>query len=160
MTILTLACGKVGTIAVDTAKLGAPDFEAYSPIIQHLVRGRLTTVLLDCHAGITVKELGEEKAKALSTAAVNKKIESLYNGEIREFGGGGRTADPVESEIWDLVEPSERGKMKAQYGVQKNWPKGKLDANVQATIDRNRDGLTKLAKKRIAEREKAMASFE
>jgi hypothetical protein len=117
--------------------------------------GRLTTVLLDCHAGISIKELGAEKAKALSTEAVNKKIASLYAGEIREFGGGGgRTTDPVESRMWEIVEVSCKVGMRDQYGATKNWPKGELNRRVEATIEKNRDGLTKLAKKQLMEASK------
>ena len=96
---------------------------------------------------------------AIATEAVNKKIESLYAGEIREFGGGGgRTTDPVESQMWDIVEASCKNGMKQQYGVVKNWPKGELTRRIEATIGKNRDGLMKLAKKQLAENEKTMAA--
>ena len=161
MSTLSLPCGKVGTVTFDTSKIGVPDIDALPPMVKYLVVGRLTTILLDCHAGITVKELGEAKAKAEALAAVEKKRESLYNGEIREFGGGGgRTSDPVEARVWDIVEPSEKANMKAKYGSVKNWPKGELNRNIEATIANNREGLTKLAKKQIAEAAKALASIE
>src|SRR6516225_7298028 len=118
MSVLSLPCGKVGTVEFNTAKIGVPDIDQLPPIVKYLVMGRLTTVLLDCHAGISIKELGAEKAKALSTEAVNKKIASLYAGEIREFGGGGgRTTDPVESRMWEIVEVSCKVGMRDQYGA-------------------------------------------
>ena len=160
MSVLSLPCGKVGTVNFDTSKIGVPDIDQLPPIVKYLVVGRLTTVLLDCHAGISIKELGPEKAKALSTEAVNKKIESLYAGEIREFGGGGgRTTDPIESQMWDIVESSVKNGMKQQYGATKNWPKGEVNRRVEATIAKNRDGLLKLAKKQLAENEKMAAAL-
>ena len=150
MTILSLPCGKVGTVAFDVSKI-EPKWDDLSPITKHLIAGRLTTVLLDCHAGLTVKEMGEAEAKAASEAAVEKKIASLYAGEIREFGGGGRTTDPIEVRMWDIVEQSARAGMKQQYGAVKNWPKGELNRRVEATIEKNREGLAKLAKKQLAE---------
>lgn len=150
MTTLNLSVGKGIIAPFDTAKIGIDEIGDLHPVHRYLIDKVLVSTLMDSHAGISVSDLGFEEAQKQSRAIVEKKVESLYNGEVR-VGGGGRTTDPVESRMWDIVEPSEKAKLKQKYGAVSKAPKGELDKNVQATIDKNRDSLYALAKKQIDE---------
>jgi hypothetical protein len=135
-THITLHVGKELVREFDVTKIGIKDFDALTPVHQYLLDKVLTTTIMDVHADVTVKELGFDAAAKQSAELVDKKIESLYNGEFR-VGGGGRVSDPVTNRLWDMFMDSEKAKMKAKYGVQKNWPKGELDRNIEKTIAAN-----------------------
>ena len=156
-TKVTLFVGKDIVREFDVTKIGIEDFDALSPVHQYLLDKVLTTSIMDVHADVTVKDLGFEEAAKQSAVLVDKKIASLYNGDFR-VGGGGRTSDPITSRVWDIVEPSEKAKMKAKYGVQKNWPKGELDKNIEKTIAANPQ-LRDVAKKQIDDAAAALAGI-
>lgn len=95
--------GKGITIDVDVDKL-TPGYDdtahlvAAQPVFEHVIRIGLRNILMDCHAGIPIDE-PDYQAKA--RAVVEKKLEAMYNGEVRVAGT--REGDPVRAEAMRLA---------------------------------------------------------
>lgn len=93
--------GKGITVDADLGKLGFPsnDFVAEGlPVAAHIVYIGLRNMLMDSHAGIPTDE-PDYQAKA--RAVVEKKLEAMYNGEVRVAGT--REGDPVRAEAMRLA---------------------------------------------------------
>lgn len=89
--------GKGITVDANLVNLGfGQDHE--SPVAQHIIYIGLRNILMDCHAGIPTDE-PDYQAKA--RAVVEKKLEAMYNGEVRVAGT--REGDPVRAEAMRLA---------------------------------------------------------
>lgn len=78
--------GKGLEIEVDTKKLSAP-------VMDHVVYMGLRNILMDSHASIKIEE---ENFKAKAMALVNKKLNSMYAGEVHALASRDRL-DVVEA---------------------------------------------------------------
>lgn len=97
--------GKGITVPVDLLALGIPGDNATmhsetfkSTVAGHIIYIGLRNILMDCHAGIPVDE-PDYQAKA--RAVVEKKLEAMYNGEVRVAGT--REGDPIRAEAMRLA---------------------------------------------------------
>jgi hypothetical protein len=88
--------GKGITIDADLNKLGLMA-DAHT-VGEHVIRIGLRNILMDSHAGISTDET-DYQAKA--RAIVEKKLEAMYNGEVRVAGT--REGDPVRAEAMRLA---------------------------------------------------------
>jgi len=79
--------GKGLELDVDLAKL--PE-----PVREHVIYIGLRNILMDAHAGITADKSTDVEADSLAVS--EKKLASMYAGEVRTVGT--RTGDPVKSE--------------------------------------------------------------
>lgn len=79
--------GKEIELTVDVAKLP-------QNVMDHVVYIGLRNILMDSHAGVTSDKSTDVKGD--STAVAEKKLASMYAGEVRTIGT--RTGDPVKAE--------------------------------------------------------------
>jgi hypothetical protein len=85
--------GKGIMLAVDVQKLGEN-----IAVRDHIIYIGLRNILMDAHAGITTDEPDyQDKARAVA----EKKLEAMYNGEVRVAGT--REGDPVRAEAKRLA---------------------------------------------------------
>ena len=90
--------GKGIELNVDVVRLGFPT--DLPPVAAHTVMIGLRNQLMDCHAAITAKDSPTdyiEKSKAIA----EKKLEAMYDGEIRTVTT--REGDPVKAEALRLI---------------------------------------------------------
>lgn len=80
--------GKGIELDIDTSKLN-------ESVMAHVVYIGLRNILMDSHAAIT-KESDGDNMQANAEAAAMKKLDAMYNGEIRVAGT--REGDPVRAE--------------------------------------------------------------
>lgn len=90
--------GKGITVDADLTKLGFEGEYANGTVPGHVVYIGLRNMLMDSHAGIPTDE-PDYQAKA--RAVVEKKLEAMYNGEVRVAGT--REGDPVRAEAMRLA---------------------------------------------------------
>lgn len=90
--------GKGIELDVDVTKLGFAAESAMTPVARHVVYLGLRNPLMDSHAGITTDETDYV---AKSRAQAEKKLEAMYNGEVRTAGT--REGDPVKAEARRLA---------------------------------------------------------
>lgn len=90
--------GKGITVDANLAKLGFEGDYANGTVPGHVVYIGLRNMLMDSHAGIPTDE-PDYQAKA--RAIVEKKLEAMYNGEVRVAGT--REGDPVRAEAMRLA---------------------------------------------------------
>jgi hypothetical protein len=63
----------------------------------HVIYIGLRNILMDAHSRCTKEDDGDNYVEA-SRAAAERKLEAMYNGEVRSPGGGAREVDPVKVE--------------------------------------------------------------
>jgi hypothetical protein len=66
-------------------------------VMDHVVYTGLRNILMDSHSHHTKAEDGDNYVET-SRAAAERKLEAMYNGEVRSPGGGAREVDPVKVE--------------------------------------------------------------
>ena len=91
--------GKDIELDVDVSKLGFTD--ALTDVEAHVAYIGLRNILMDSHASVTAEKVGDGNVKAESLAIAQKKLDALYNGELRTLTI--RTGDPVKREAIRLV---------------------------------------------------------
>lgn len=92
--------GKGIELEVDVARLP-------QNVLDHVVYIGLRNILMDSHAGVTAEK--SDNVEAESRAVAEKKLEAMYNGEVRTVGT--RTGDAVKSEAIRIAS----NLIKAQY---------------------------------------------
>lgn len=86
--MITVAIGKGIELSIDETRLPAP-------VMAHVVYMGLRNVLMDSHASHT-KEADGDNYVANSRATAERKLEAMYNGEVRSVGQ--REGDPIRAE--------------------------------------------------------------
>lgn len=90
--------GKGIELDVDVTKLGLPPENMLSAVARHVIYLGLRNPLMDSHASVTTDEPDfVEKSKAIAV----KKLEAMYNGEVRATST--REGDPVKAEAKRLA---------------------------------------------------------
>lgn len=147
--MITVAIGKGIEMRVDETRLPAP-------VMAHVVYMGLRNILMDSHASHT-KEADGDNFVANSQATAERKLNAMYNGEVRSVGQ--REGDPVRAEAIRIC----IGHVKAH--LRKSGKKlSDIDAKVirEAAIkllDKN-PGILKQAEKRVAELRAAQVDVE
>lgn len=117
-----IGIGSAGEVTVDEAKF-TPEVNAY------IFNYGLKQMLNDVHASITAKvEADETKRNGQKMALVEKKLASLYAGEVAQARVGS-TGNAVEREMRAMAEAELKGKLKAI-----NKKVGDFDKKVWADI--------------------------
>jgi len=115
-------------------------------VINHLLYIGAKNVLQDSHAGVTPEKSADVAADSLAVA--QKKLESMYAGEIRTATS--RTADPVKAEAikiaTDLIKAQAR---KAGKQVSKLDPKAVREA--AAALAAKTPAIMEQARKNVAD---------
>lgn len=86
--MIKVAIGKGIELSVDETRLPAP-------VMAHVVYMGLRNILMDSHASHT-KDADGDNFVANSVATATRKLEAMYNGEVRSVGQ--REGDPVRAE--------------------------------------------------------------
>lgn len=95
---LVVNAGGAGEITVDPNKFSGA-------VMEYVLTRGLKEMLTDAHASATAELHGDKVAEAKRGMA-EKKLASLYAGEVAAArGGGGRVTDPVAAEMVRLYEP-------------------------------------------------------
>ena len=103
--VVAFAGGEAGEISVDVSKLNAT-VQAY--VFQY----GLKQMLNDVHASVTKKvEPDDAKRVAGKQALVQKKLDSLYAGEVAQARVG-QTGNPVERKMRELAEVDLKAKLR------------------------------------------------
>ena len=137
MNTLNVSIGKDIMLTVDLGKLSnQPDSWA------HIIAMGLKNILQDSHSGITKDEFPDEKIrKANSLAIAEKKLESLYNNDVRtkvaRSGGQSETDKMMVKAFLSTLPKAERKKLAKSddSGV----------AFIQSSIEANHEFITEIA---------------
>jgi hypothetical protein len=106
MTTITISLGEAGETSVDTAKFN-------DAVQAYIFQYGLKQMLNDVHAGETKGKTPDDKTRAANKLAlVNKKLTSLYNGEVAQARVGS-TGSPVEREMRAMAEADLKAKIKS-----------------------------------------------
>lgn len=105
MSNITVALGEAGSIVVDSDKFN-------EAVNAYIFGYGLKQMLNDVHAGETAKKTpDDETRKANKLALVEKKLASLYAGEVAQARGS--NGDPVARQMRELAENELKVKMRA-----------------------------------------------
>ena len=115
-------------------------------VMDHVVYTGLRNILMDSHSHHTKAEDGDNYVET-SRAAAERKLEAMYNGEVRSPGGGAREVDPVKVEAQRFATAQVKKHFK-QIGREADAKT--IRQSVVKLIDKN-PSIMKLAKKRVEE---------
>ena len=153
MNTLNVSIGKDIMLTVDLGKLSnQPESMA------HVIAIGLKNILQDSHSGITAKEFPNEKIrKANSLAIAEKKLESLYNNDVRTkvARSGGQSAEEklhvkamlsllTKEKRKELAKSDDHGAAWLKTAIEKNIEKVKakakamVEAELAAEIEQNK----------------------
>lgn len=137
-------CSKGITVEVDLTRLN-------HAVGQHILYMGLHNILQDSHANCT-KDSGDDWMER-SIAAVHKKLDSLYAGEVRAIGT--RTTDPVARTMRDLARAEIKEAVDARYAddkTKKRWSQyssEEITAAVNKRLEAHDARLRKTAEKMV-----------
>lgn len=134
--VISVGLGKAGAIDVDLAKLAKSQ-----AVMEYVFHYGLKQMLNDVHAS--------EKDAAAKLGLSQKKLDSLYRGEIAQarVGGGG---DEVAREMRKLAEAELKAKLAKLGRKLKDFSKDQLQAGVEALLKANEAEYRKTAEAKLA----------
>lgn len=133
---VTISLGKAGEIQVEVAKL--LESEA---VVQYIFNYGLKQMLNDVHAS--------EKDPAAKIGLSQKKLDSLYRGEVAQqrVGGGG---DPVKREMLAMAKTDVNAKIKALGKKLGDYDKETLNSVYEKQMAANESQYRKAAEAKLA----------
>ena len=138
-----VAIGKAIELDVDVDRL----FKN-SAVREHVVYIGLRNILMDAHSRHTKDSDGDNYVEA-SRAAAERKLEAMYNGEVRSpFNGAPREIDPVKLEAQRFATAQVKKHLKDMGKEADTKTVRELTAKL---IEKNNAAIMKVAKRRVDE---------
>lgn len=138
---LVVSLGKGGSITVDISKL-----EASSAVVEYIFNYGLKQMLNDVHAS--------EKDAAAKLGLAQKKLDSLYRGEVAQQRVGG--GDPVAREMRAMAEADVKTKLKAMGKKVGDYDKEVLAKVYGKQMEANEAAYRKAAEAKLAIKPKSV----
>lgn len=130
-----ISLGKGGEIKVDVAKLAES-----AAVVNYVFNYGLKQMLNDVHAS--------EKDPAAKLGLSQKKLDSLYRGEVAQARAAG--GDPVKREMRAMAEADVKNVARGAGIKLANIPKEKLAAAIDAQMEKNETKYRKAAEAKLA----------
>lgn len=143
MTTITVSIGEAGETNVDTSKFNAA-------VNAYIFQYGLKQMLNDVHAGETkAKTADDATRKANKLALVEKKLASLYAGEVAQARVGS-TGSPVEREMRTMAEADLKAKIKSIGKKVSDYEKDVWTKVVGKQVEANEAAYRKAAEAKLA----------
>jgi hypothetical protein len=142
---LVVSLGKAGELTVDIAKL-----EKSPAVMEYIFNYGLKQMLNDVHAS--------EKDAAAKMGLSQKKLDSLYRGEVAQARASG--GDPVKREMRAMAENDVKNAAKAAGIKLANVPKDKLAAAIDGQLAKNEAKYRKAAEAKLAIKAEAAPAMD
>lgn len=144
-TNLVVALGEAGEIVVDMPRLLASE-----AVVNYVFAYGLRQMLNDVHAGMTRKvEADDEKRRANKLALAEKKLASLYEGQVAQTRVAGG-ASPVEREMKAMAEADVKAKIRAAGRKISDFSKENLAKAIERHMEANAEAYRKAAEAKLA----------
>lgn len=140
-----ISLGKAGSIAVDMGKL-----EQHPAVMEYIVQYGLKQMLNDVHAS--------EKDVAAKPGLSQKKLDSLYRGEVAQSRASG--GDPVAKEMRAMAEGDLKAKVKLAGKKFSDFDKTVWKTVVDKQLAANEEAYRKAAEQKLAIKPKGLESVD